>query len=195
MARFDVAVEWLLRHEGGWSNVPQDRGGKTKYGIIESVAKEYGYVVESITIPQAKSIYRAKYWRFDGIESQRIATKALDMAANMGPAQGIKLLQRAANDVLRIVKERAHVGTHIPTQLVADGLIGPTTEAVIDFLYFDQREELVLQAMVKQQALFYASIVNENAKIAVPKLRRVDPNFKLQAVFTLGWIDRAFDVP
>lgn len=195
MARFDIAVEWLLRHEGGWSDVPQDRGGRTKYGITEDVAKAYGYAVEQLTIPQAKAIYRAKYWRFDGLESQRIATKALDMSANMGPSQGIKLLQRASNDVLLSLKARAPVGTHIPHQLIADGMMGPTTETAIDFLYFDQRENDVLSAIVKQQALFYARIVNANAKLAVPKLRRVDPKFKLQAVFTLGWIDRAFDVP
>ena len=33
MASFDVALEKLLQKEGGWCNVPGDRGGETYQGI------------------------------------------------------------------------------------------------------------------------------------------------------------------
>ena len=43
MNRFEKIFDYLLKVEGGYSNDKNDRGGKTKYGIIESEARKYGY--------------------------------------------------------------------------------------------------------------------------------------------------------
>ena len=34
----------IIFYEGGYSDDPDDPGGKTKYGITERVAREYGYL-------------------------------------------------------------------------------------------------------------------------------------------------------
>ena len=36
-------LEELIKREGGYVNNPADRGGATKYGITQSVARENGY--------------------------------------------------------------------------------------------------------------------------------------------------------
>ena len=40
MDRFEKIFDYLLKVEGGYSNDKNDRGGKTKYGIIESEARK-----------------------------------------------------------------------------------------------------------------------------------------------------------
>lgn len=65
-SEFTWAIAHILKVEGGWSNHPNDRGGKTKYGIIESVAKRHGLNVSSITLPQAIKIYYTDYWIASG---------------------------------------------------------------------------------------------------------------------------------
>lgn len=64
--QFTWAIAHILKVEGGWSNHPSDRGGATKYGIIESVAKRHGLNVSSITLPQAIKIYHTDYWIASG---------------------------------------------------------------------------------------------------------------------------------
>ena len=64
--QFTWAIAHILKVEGGWSNHPSDRGGATKYGIIESVAKRHGFSVSSITLPQAIKIYHTDYWIASG---------------------------------------------------------------------------------------------------------------------------------
>lgn len=74
---FTWAISHILKVEGGWSNHPADGGGKTKYGIIESVAKRHGLNVSSITLPQAIKIYYSDYWLQSGADK---AQKPLNLA-------------------------------------------------------------------------------------------------------------------
>lgn len=60
-----VTEKW----EGGWSNHPSDRGGKTMYGVTEAVFhawlrkhKKPIRPVKSITISEARSLYYDEYW-------------------------------------------------------------------------------------------------------------------------------------
>ncbi len=179
MSNFDLAVEEVFELEGGRGINPNDRGGFTSFGITEAVAKEFGYNVRTITLAQAKGIYRAKYWRHEGLTSQRVATKSFEIGVNAGVSVGIKILQRAVNRVC---------GSAILTD---DGLIGPKTEAVANGL--SERE--LLQAMCDEQVLLYATIINENAKKAAAILKKAAPGFQLQAVFALGWLRRAIKKP
>lgn len=92
MANFDNAIEVILAHEGGYVNDPLDPGGETKYGISK---RSFPHIdIGALTVAEAKAIYRKEFWRFDGVESQEIATKLLDMTVNMGVSTGIRILQR-----------------------------------------------------------------------------------------------------
>lgn len=65
---FETIFPLLIKDEGGYGNDPADAGGPTKYGItIDDVQK---YIkkgataddVRALTLDQAKTIYRDKYW-------------------------------------------------------------------------------------------------------------------------------------
>ena len=46
MSDYNRAFEYAVGNEGGYSDHPADRGGKTKYGITESTLRRWrgGYV-------------------------------------------------------------------------------------------------------------------------------------------------------
>lgn len=55
--RFEHAVSFVLAHEGGYSDDPDDDGGETKFGISK---RSYPHVdVDALTIEQAKVIYHS----------------------------------------------------------------------------------------------------------------------------------------
>jgi hypothetical protein len=75
--KFAWAIHHILVPEGGWSNHPNDRGGATKYGIIESVAKRHGLNVANISKVDAIKIYYSDYWLASGADK---AESPLDLA-------------------------------------------------------------------------------------------------------------------
>lgn len=110
MADFSPAFQWMLPHEGGYSFVEGDNGGKTKYGI--SQAAYPSLMIEELTLEEAKEIYERDYWNntYARIESQAVANKIFDMAVNMGHSQAHKLLQRACVKCGKDVKEDGYFG-------------------------------------------------------------------------------------
>ena len=75
----------LIKREGGYVNIAADRGGATKYGITESVARANGYKGNMKDLPEslARDIYRKQYWiqpRFDQVNniSSLVAEELLD---------------------------------------------------------------------------------------------------------------------
>lgn len=95
MARFEDAIGYVLSNEGVDSDDKNDRGGRTRYGITRETAARYGLDVETLTIEQAKDIYRRSYWTFDLVNDQRVATKMLDIVVNFGVFGGVKIIQQA----------------------------------------------------------------------------------------------------
>jgi lysozyme family protein len=99
MADFQKALAYTLAHEGGWSDDPADPGGATNFGITLKTAQRFGVKTKEelrrITPERVAEIYEAGYWKYGGVEDQRVATKLFDMAVNMGPATAGKLLLRA----------------------------------------------------------------------------------------------------
>ena len=60
MTKFENAFSRVLGFEGGYSDDPDDRGGKTRFGITEATAAKHGYTghMEDITLNFAKHIYK-----------------------------------------------------------------------------------------------------------------------------------------
>ena len=74
---FNKIFEYILSVEGGYSNDKADKGGKTKYGIIEVEARKYGYKgdMKDLTKDIAKDIYKNKYYlsnNLDKIKDKRV---------------------------------------------------------------------------------------------------------------------------
>ncbi|PAM44525.1 hypothetical protein CEJ64_20235, partial [Acinetobacter baumannii] len=57
-------LDELLKREGGDVNNPADRGGATKYGITQAVARTSGFKgnMKDLPLEVAKAIYRKNYW-------------------------------------------------------------------------------------------------------------------------------------
>src|SRR5215510_7555926 len=98
----DELIEELIEREGGYVDHPADRGGPTRFGITEAVARAHGYAAEMADLPrdEAAAIYRRLYWlrpKFDQVakRSPRIAGELFDTGANMGPSVAATFLQRA----------------------------------------------------------------------------------------------------
>ena len=105
---FEKAVELVLEHEGVLSDHSADPGGLTKYGISQ---RSYPNLdIASLTVEDAKAIYRKDYW--DKIKGDLLpdgmATLVFDSAVNQGPARATKFMQTALG-------------------VDPDGIIGPRT--------------------------------------------------------------------
>ncbi len=103
MARFDNAIEVVLKHEGGRFVDDKSIGEVSKYGLTARFLRSIGLPskpedVNNLTEEQAKAIYREYWWdryNLDRIADQRVATKVFDMMVNMGPVRAVYILQQA----------------------------------------------------------------------------------------------------
>ena len=138
VSNFDTAIEFVLSHEGGYTQNPYDRGGSTHYGISlrflknlsNEALKRYGIfeepnedTIKGLTKDQAKAIYRGEFWAsapFEKICQQEYCNYIFDMAVNCGLAPAIKCVQRACWAVQR---DWQH--------LKDDGILGNQTLAAI----------------------------------------------------------------
>lgn len=110
--------------EGGYSDHPEDKGGKTKYGITEETLKAWeeftGRVhlgIQHLSREQATEIYYDLYW--EKIKGDQIPDglnlMVFDHAVHAGPGVAIRHMQKA-------------IGT------LADGIIGPMTLGRLSYL-------------------------------------------------------------
>ena len=159
---FNSIFEYILSVEGGYSNDKADKGGKTKYGIIEVEARKYGYQgdMRDLTKDIAKNIYKNKYYlsnNLDKIKDKRVALSIADWTINSG-SWGLKKAQQTIN----ILKGDV---------LVVDGKIGEKSIEAINTV----NPEMFLTQYHELQRKFYYSIVKSNPS---------------QSIFLKGWLNR-----
>lgn len=122
----DEIFDDVLGKEGGYVNHPDDKGGPTKWGVTEKVARAHGYQgnMRDLTRGQALETLEADYWygpNFDKVAnlSPDIAAELCDTGVNMGPSVASKMLQRWLN----VFNQK---GALYPDMDI-DGCIGPRT--------------------------------------------------------------------
>lgn len=175
MSAFNRAFHHVLGIEGDYSDDKNDRGGKTRFGITEAVARAHGYLGEMKDLPieVAHKIYKAQYWdllRLDDIAalSEPIAEELFDTAVNCGVGIAGSFLQRALNAFNRL-------GADYP-DVKADGIVGPmTVSAFKGFMYRrakDSGEAVMLRALNSLQGARYVAIAEADHS---------------QESFTFGW--------
>lgn len=115
MSNFDVFIERVLDHEGGYVNDPRDPGGETQWGISK---RAFPWVnIKTLTRKQAIELYREYYWNRARCEEfpKALQFQILDAAINHGIGNSIRWLQRAVD-------------------VADDGVVGPVTiTAVADY--------------------------------------------------------------
>lgn len=159
---FASIFEYILMVEGGYSNDKADKGGKTKYGIIEVEARKYGYKgdMKDLTKKIAEDIYKNKYYlsnNLDKIKDKRVALSIADWTINSGN-WGTKKAQQTVN----ILKGDV---------LVVDGILGEKSIQAINSI----NPEIFLTQYHELQRKFYQAIVDHNSS---------------QKVFLKGWLNR-----
>lgn len=128
----DIAqlIDEVIEREGGYSDHPADRGGPTRWGITQSVARANGYAGDMRALPRAtaETIYRRLYWdapkfAFVAEMAPGLAAELFDTGVNMGVAVAGQFLQRALNALNR--NERDY------PDLKADGAVGAKSLAAL----------------------------------------------------------------
>jgi len=119
-SRFDICLDEVLRHEGGYADHPADPGGATNLGITHKTLARWRQIspwwslpkteVQALTRAEAARIYRASYWERcnAGQFPPGLDLALFDFAVNSGPDRAIRTLQ-------------SELG------VVADGQVGPLT--------------------------------------------------------------------
>lgn len=124
-------VDAVIGREGNYSNHPADKGGPTRWGVTQQVARAYGYAGDMRAFPRdrAVAIYQEAYWfapRLDQVAARywEVAAELFDIGVNMGVGVAATFLQRVLNVMNQ---EAAHYG-----DLVTDGRLGAVSIAALD---------------------------------------------------------------
>lgn len=171
----DNLIEEVIEREGGYIDHPADRGGPTRWGITESVARRQGYVGEMRSLPQsdAAAIYRNLYWITPALDkvaekAPKLAAELFDTGINMGTGTASGFLQRALNALNRQARDYPDIKV--------DRSIGPATlDALAVFLKVRgaSGESVLLKAVEALQGSHYV------------RLAETRPS---QEAFLYGWL-------
>ena len=171
----DNLIEEVIEREGGYVDHSADRGGATRWGITEAVARRQGYMDDMRALPKsdAAAIYKRLYWiapAFDKVAevAPKLATELFDTGINMGSGTAIGFLQRALNALNRNGQDYA--------DLTIDRRIGPATLVALH-AFFRKRgtsgEAVLLKAVEALQGAHYV------------RLAETRPS---QEAFLYGWL-------
>ena len=159
----DALINEVIDREGDYSNHSADRGGPTRWGITQAVARGQGYQGDMRKLPrdEAVAIYRRLYWLRPGFDqvatrAPTIATELFDTGVNMGPAVATGFLQRALNALNR--------GASDYPDLTLDGQLGATTLAALDAFCArrgDGAQPVLLKAMEALQGERYLTLAEQ----------------------------------
>ena len=153
-------IEHTIGVEGEYSDHPSDRGGPTRWGITERVAREFGYTGDMRELPRdsAFTIYKKQYYYAPGFDkialmSQVIAEELFDSGVNFGPTPPIIWLQRWLNVMNRKANDYP--------DFEIDGVIGLKTIGALR-AYLNRRgsegEMILLTALNCSQAHRYLEL-------------------------------------
>ena len=156
----DDLIDAVIDREGGYVHHPADRGGPTRWGITEGVARARGWTGDMRGFPreEAVAIYRRLYWvrpRFDRVADAvpLIAAELFDTGINMGPKVAVGFLQRALNALNR--------GATDYPDMALDGRIGPATLTALDAFLARRKpggETVLLKAIEALQGERYVAL-------------------------------------
>lgn len=177
-ATITAALALVYVNEGGYVDHPNDRGGATRFGITETVARQAGYRGSMRNFPKhcdaanpvcADLIYTQRYIDRPGYRplagmSRGVFFEIVDSAVLHGPSRASRWFQETLNEKCR-------------ASLTVDGKVGPATIAAFERCQFNMGPKqaclTVLDRMDAKQAAFFHAIVR---------------NRPSQKVFLKGWL-------
>lgn len=110
--KFEKAVDYVIKNEGGYIFDEDDPGGETNYGIS---SRSYPHLdIKHLSLQDAKKIYFCDYWHkkgFEEIPDDAVATQVFDLSVNLGIRPAVTVLQRALRSVDINVQEDGLMGS------------------------------------------------------------------------------------
>jgi len=162
---FDSALKLTLGFEGGFSDDPDDLGGRTNFGITQKTYRAWRKFkgqapqdVSEITRQEVHDIYHEWYWIAGHCQSlpHQIGMAHFDACVNHGTHNAARILQSA-------------IGVRV------DGKIGGVTLSAVQASVVTDGTAELLSALLFARLEFYDRIVRRNAS---------------QGKFLLGWLGR-----
>ncbi len=170
----------IYHNEGGYADNPYDRGGKTNYGVTESVARQFGYAGTMRDFPKhctpdkpicADLVYTASYIDRPGYRPMAaiepaVLDEMVDSGVLHGTSRASQWFQQALNQwcgAKLVVDRQVGPGT-ISAYRMCQAKLGATPACVV-----------MLNGMDAKQADFFRAIVANNPS---------------QKVFLRGWLNR-----
>lgn len=161
----DQLIDELIQREGDYVDHPADRGGPTRYGITEAVARATGYAGNMRDFPRSTAVilYKRDYWDKPKLGevaklAPRLAVELFDTGVNMGVKTAVEFLQRSLSALNR-------QGRDYP-DLIEDGAIGPATifalKTFLNVRGFAAGEIVLLKAVEALQGARYLEIAGKN---------------------------------
>lgn len=170
-------IEATIGKEGGYVDHPNDRGGPTRWGITQAVARANGYKGEMRVLPRetAVAIYRQEYAIKPGFAAvaeimPSVGEELFDTGVNMGPARPAMWLQEWLNAL--------NAGGKHWADIAEDGKIGPGTLAAC-------RAYCKLRGKEGERRLYAA--LNGDQAVRYKQIARANPS---QEAFVYGWLGR-----
>lgn len=200
MSSLEAALPVVFSHEVGWhwqsggfTDDPNDPGGPTKWGVslrwlrtlgdddgdgwLDGDLDRDGDVdvndIRALDREDAAGFYGQQWWDrygYDRIAEQKLATKVLDLAINMGAGRAHRLLQQAVRGANN-------------TELKVDGIIGPRTLAAAN----DIHVPVIIAAYRGEAAGYYRELV----AVRNVELRHGEEK-PPRAQYLAGWLNRAY---
>ena len=176
MKTIDEMIEDILKHEGGYVDHPNDKGGATNFGVSLRYARDIGLDndgdgdtdkddIRLVTRKQAAKLYKDDFLIKPRISSLPVEyqPQLFDMAVNHGAHRAVTLFQHVLNDLM---------GPNLDT----DGIVGKKTRQTAEYSVERWGWQHVNNALVDKRIAFFRAIVKNNPK---------------QKVFLKGWLARA----
>lgn len=163
---FEQAIAVVLSHEGSkFTDLPNDSGGPTKFGLTIEDAKQFGIktadadYIKGLTKEPAEEIYRQVFWNpmeMGGVDNATIATVLLDQAVLAGIPTVAYMVQKILG-------------------LKQDGVMGPLTIATLN----KQDMAQFCFTFLRSMSHHYSDLCFKNST---------------QLEFLTGWEDRIFSL-
>lgn len=176
MASFNNFIPTLSLNEGGYQDIPTDKGNYnslneligTNHGISAPTLETYlGYVptsfdMQNLSFETANTIFKTMFWdemQGDSINDQAVAEILIDQGINSNPKTATKMMQRVLNQ-------------YFSKNLVVDGILGPNTLNAINsvnskelFVRYSKAREYYYRSL-SQFSIFGHSWLNRIKTIA-----------------------------
>ena len=188
---FSIALGHVLKMEGGYNDIKEDKGGATNYGIslrfLQSLPEDLGDIdgdgdidkddIKNISLDNVYEIYKTMFWdkyvaRIDLSTNFHTSTRdnlklvLFDMYVNHSPRAVNRMLQRAVNACR---KKSSHL-------LVEDGLWGRQSSAALNQV---ESLECLMTAIRSERHAYYRELVLRDDS---------------QKKFLKGWRKRALEI-